>query len=102
MNPAKGGYSIDGEVKLATAAGDRGFDARVTGVLEKTGERIGRLDLVVRGEFFGEGTYTQGAPKGKFTLAIAFTLADESPAKAESRRVPPQGAREIDADLGRE
>lgn len=102
LKPAKGGFAIDGEVKLATAAGDRGFDARAAGFVATKGDQVSRFDLVVRGEFFGEGTYTKGAPKGKFTLAIAFTLADEAPAKAESRKVPPQGARELDAYLGRD
>lgn len=100
--PAKSGFAIDGELKLATDAGDRGFDARAAGMVETKGDLVTRFDLAVRGEFFGEGTYTKGAPKGKFVLAIVFTLADESPANAESRKVPPQGARELADYLGRE
>jgi hypothetical protein len=100
--PAKSGFSIEGEVRLATAAGERGYDARATGVVEAKGDRVTRFDLVVRGDFFGEGTFTKGAPKGKFTLAIAFTLAEESPARAEIRKVPPQGARDLGDYLGRE
>lgn len=100
--PAKTGFAIDGDVQLATDAGDRGFDARAAGIVETKGDRVTRFDLAIRGEFFGEGTFTKGAPKGKFTLAIVFTLADDAPAKAEWRKVPPQGARELADYLGRE
>ena len=35
-----------------------------------------RFDVVARGSFFGEGRYTRKAPKGRFPLAVAFSLAD--------------------------
>lgn len=98
--PAKSGFAVDGEIDLATDSGDRGFDARAAGVVETKGDRVTRFDLAIRGGFFGEGTFTKGAPKGRFTLAIVFTLADDSPAKAEWRKVPPQGARELADYLG--
>jgi hypothetical protein len=41
---------------------------------------VTRFDVVVLGEFWGQGTYTPGAPKGRFPLAIAFTLAQPSDA----------------------
>ena len=94
---AAGGGPIDGEIALLTDAGDRGFTARAFGVVERSGDRITRFDLVIRGEFFGEGTYTKGAPPGKFTLAIAFTLAGDGADGA----VPPQGARWLDDYYGR-
>ena len=51
---------------------------------------VTRFDLLARGEFWGEGTFTRGAPKGRFPLAIALSLADTS---AGASGVPPQGAR---------
>jgi hypothetical protein len=34
--------------------------------------------VVAQGEFWGQGTYTPGAPKGRFPLAIAFRLLPSS------------------------
>ena len=45
---------------------------------------------MAHGQFHGEGTYTRNAPKGKFPLAIAFTLAD---GKDAADTIPPQGSR---------
>lgn len=84
------GKTIRGRARLATARGDRGFDAQIRGVLETKQGRVTRLDLVAMGQFWGEGPYTRGAPKGKFPLAIAFTLADNTDV---ADRVPPQGSR---------
>ena len=81
---------LSGKVHLETAGKDRGFEGNILGFLETKGDRVSRFDLVVAGEFWGEGTYTRGAPKGKFPLAISFTLADGSDA---ADRVPPQGSR---------
>ena len=54
------------------------------------GGKVTRLDVVAKGEFWGEGTYTRRAPKGRFPLAIAFTLAD---GKDAADTIPPQGSR---------
>jgi hypothetical protein len=100
--PAKGRFDVEGEVELRSEAGDRGFDARLRGVIEVREGRITRFDLVLRGGFFGQGTYTQGAPPGTFTLGIAFTLPEEEPSKRDAAvAVPPQGARWLDDYLGR-
>ena len=37
---------------------------------------VTRLDLVAKGTFWDERTYTRRAPKGSFPLAIVFTLAE--------------------------
>jgi hypothetical protein len=84
------GGKLSGTVKLATAAGDRGYEAELLGFVESEGGRVVRFDVVAKGLFWGEGTYTRGAPPGKFPLAIAFTL---SSAHDESDRVPPQGTK---------
>jgi hypothetical protein len=81
---------LSGVVHLETKSGDRGYRAELLGAVEVKDGRVTRLDLVARGQFWGEGTFTRGAPKGKFPVAIAFTLASgQEPAD----RVPPQAAR---------
>ena len=58
--------------------------------IEVEAGQVVRFDMVCLGEFWGEGNYTQGAPQGKFPLAISFTLADGTDI---ADRVPPQGSR---------
>ncbi len=81
---------LSGTVHLETANGKRGYKASLLGRVEKKNGRVVRFDLVARGEFWGEGTYTRGAPKGRFPLAASFTLADGSDI---ADGVPPQGSR---------
>jgi hypothetical protein len=82
--------TLTGSVRLATASGDRTYDAEIYGVVKTTSGKITRLDFVAKGDFSGEGRYTRGAPKGKFPLAVSFTLADGSDT---ADGVPPQGSR---------
>ncbi len=77
-------------VQLKTAKGDRGYDAQLFGKVEAKNGKVIRLDVVAKGQFWGEGTYTRNAPKGRFPLAIAFTLAD---GKDAADTIPPQGSR---------
>ena len=77
-------------VRLQTANGERGYAAQLLGRLETKNGKVTRLDLVAHGQFHGEGPYTRNAPKGKFPLAIAFTLAD---GKDAADVIPPQGSR---------
>ena len=77
-------------VQLKTAKGDRGYEVELLGRIETKGGKVTRLDVVAKGEFWGEGTYTRNAPKGRFPLAIAFTLAD---GKDAADTIPPQGSR---------
>ena len=81
---------LSGSVHLETASGERGYKVSLLGRVEKKDGRITRFDLVARGEFWGEGTYTRGAPRGRFPLAASFTLADGSDI---AHGVPPQGSR---------
>ena len=60
------------------------------GVVEVKNDTVIRFDMVAKGDFWGEGRYTRGAPDGKFPLAISFTLADGTDI---ADQVPPQGAR---------
>ena len=83
--------SIAGRVVLRTAKGqDRGYEAELQGKLEVSEGKVSRFEIVCLGDFWGEGRYTRGAPKGKFPLAITFTLADGTDV---ADHVPPQGSR---------
>jgi hypothetical protein len=81
---------LTGRVHLETDDGDRGYEAQLRGVLEVEHEKVARFDIVVLGDFWGEGRYTRRAPKEKFPLAISFSLADGTDI---ADRVPPQGSR---------
>lgn len=81
---------LTGTVHLETKAGDRGYQADLLGVLDTKDGKVTRFDLLAKGEFWGEGSFTRGAPKGRFPLAIAFSLARSETGVS---RVPPQGAR---------
>ena len=81
---------IRGSVHLETRRGDRGYQAQVLGIIEVKDGQIARLDLVAKGQFWGEGTFTRNSPKGKFPFAVGFRLAASDCAAC---RVPPQAAR---------
>ncbi len=74
------GGRLNGRVHLETKDGKRGYQADLLGFVEVKEGKVTRFDVVVLGEFWGQGTYTPGAPKGRFPLAIAFTLAQPSDA----------------------
>jgi hypothetical protein len=84
-----GGDAVSGRMRLLTQDEERGCDAALAGVIERDGGRITRFDLVARGDLFGQGPYTQGAPPGRFTLAVAFTLS----LGGKDDVVPPQGVK---------
>ncbi len=86
------GGRLAGKVRLETASGDRGFEAAVAGFVEAKDGKLARFDVVAKGQFRGEGRYTQNAPEGRFPFAVGFALAD--PGDAASK-VPPQGARDL-------
>ncbi len=70
--------TMKGSVHLETADGKRGYQAEFLGVAKTDGRNITQFDLVTKGDFWGEGRYTRGAPRGKFPLAVAFRIADGS------------------------
>jgi hypothetical protein len=81
---------VAGSIRLQTRSAERGYTADLLGVVEVKDGKVSRFDLLARGQFWGEGTFTRGAPQGKFPLAVAFTLSD---GKAAADRVPPQAGR---------
>ena len=84
------GENLTGAVKLETRDGKRGYETVVKGKIKVENSKLKQFDLVAKGEAWGEGTWTKGAPKGKFTLAIAFRLADNTDT---ADRVAPEGTK---------
>ena len=80
-----------GRVRLESGDGDRTFAAAVAAVVEFREGKLATFDLVARGKFAGEGQFTRNAPRGPFTLWIAFTLSKGG----EAAKVAPQGARDL-------
>jgi hypothetical protein len=64
---------LDGTVILEQ--GDRGFDAKLYGILEVRDGALVRFDVAARGQGWGKHNGIPYAPVGKFTVANAFTLA---------------------------
>jgi hypothetical protein len=84
------GGKLTGSVQLENKSGDQGYVADLLGFVETQNGRVVRLDMVAKGLYWGEGQFTLGAPKGKFPLAVAFSLANGD---EEADRVPPQGSK---------
>jgi hypothetical protein len=97
VDAAKGALALAGTARMQAPPGgratERGYDARVQGALawDRKAGRFTRVDLLAWGEAWGEGTYTGGAPPGRFPLVIALSLAGSAPVD----RVPPQGSRSV-------
>jgi hypothetical protein len=90
MELALSGGRLTGQIRVETASGDRGYQAEILGFVESKDGQITRFDLVAKGEAWGEGTFTKGAPKGRFPLAIALSLASGAD---PADKVPPQAVR---------
>ncbi|MEM6917161.1 MAG: hypothetical protein AAF491_11405, partial [Verrucomicrobiota bacterium] len=81
---------VEGRVHLVANDDSREYVAKIYGFIEALEGEVTRFDLVVSGDFRGEGRYTRGAPEGYFPLGIRFTLADGSDI---ADPIPPQGSR---------
>jgi hypothetical protein len=79
---------LTGSVHLETRSGDRGYQADLQGSVEVKDGRVIRLDLLAKSDFWGEGNFTRGAPKGRFPIAFSIADADRATSK-----IPPQAAR---------
>lgn len=67
------GFVLDGSVVLEQGA--RGFDAKLTGILEVHDGSLKKFDLVAHGRGWGQQNGVGYAPVGKFTIGNAFLLA---------------------------
>jgi hypothetical protein len=72
------GSRLSGSVHLESKDGKRGYEADLLGFIQAKDGKVTRFDVVASGQFWGQGTYTPGAPKGRFPLAISFTLGATS------------------------
>ncbi|MFK8112555.1 MAG: hypothetical protein AB8B91_10145 [Rubripirellula sp.] len=81
---------LQGSVRLKSKNAKRGYEATLKGTVEVKDNQVIRFDMIALGDFWGDGPYTRNAPKGKFPLAISFSLAD---GKDVADDIPPQGAR---------
>lgn len=77
-----------GEVEVKSSLA--GFRTKLVGIVKFDGERLQQFDIVSRGWYHGEGTYTKNAPEGEFPLAVAFRMADSSDS---ANVVAPQGSK---------
>lgn len=70
---------LTGKFHAETKDGKRGFQGTVFGFVRNDeklrNKRLVQFDLVARGLHWGSGTYTPGAPEGKYPLAVAFRIA---------------------------
>ncbi len=67
---------VSGKVHLETADGKRGFIGDLRGEIQFVRNKLSQFDLVAKGEYWGQGRYTKGAPAGRFPIAVTFRLAD--------------------------
>lgn len=87
---ADGDIRITGNVHLETPDASRGFIGKALGNVSTANGVLVKFDLVVLGDFWGEGRYTRGARPGKNPIGFAFELV---PSPGAADRIPPQGSR---------
>jgi hypothetical protein len=79
-----------GSVRLETTRRRRGYAASLFGLVAVKGDVVRQFDIVARGLAWGRGYYNRGAPRGRYPLAVRFTLSEGAwPFDA----VPPGAAR---------
>ena len=64
-----------GSVRLETTRLRRGYAASLFGLVDVDGGVVTKFDVVARGLAWGRGYYNSGAPRGRYPLAVRFTLA---------------------------
>jgi hypothetical protein len=67
---------LTGQIHLENASGDRGYRADLLGFISTEEKTLTRFDIVVRGDYWGEGRFARNAPEGTFPFAVAFRLSD--------------------------
>ncbi|MEM7784063.1 MAG: hypothetical protein AAF623_11975 [Planctomycetota bacterium] len=81
---------LTGIFQLENAKGNLGFEGEILGEIRFESEDLIRFDMVAKGMFRGHGWFAPHPPKGKFPVAIAFTLADGTDV---ADRLIPHGAK---------
>ena len=67
---------FQGSAHMETTDGKRGYVAALGGIAKANETKIEQFDLVAEGKAWGRGRYTGFEPKGKFSFAVSFRLAD--------------------------
>ena len=67
------GFVLEGSLLLEE--GHRGFEAKLFGCAEVREGTLKKFDVVARGRAWGRHSSVPYAPLGKYTLAIAFSVA---------------------------
>lgn len=80
---------LTGRVHFQTATGDRGYKADLLGFIATSKGALTRFDVVVKGQYWGEGRFARNAPEGKFPFAVSFRLSNGM----EPYDTPPPGVR---------
>ena len=79
-----------GSIRIDTARGRRGYEASLLGFVDVEDGVLTQFDVVARGLAWGRGYHNYGAPRGKYPLAVRFTMSQGAwPFNA----VPPGAAR---------
>ena len=80
---------ITGRVHFERADGKRGYKAAMLGFVNAKEGVVTRFDIVVKGDYWGEGRYSRNSPTGKFPFAVTLRLTDGT----EPYDTPPPGSR---------
>lgn len=70
-----GEWMLSGKFSMATSDNRRGLEGAFEGVLKASGGTVSSFKGYAEGTAWGQGTYTPGAPEGKFPIKFAFVLA---------------------------
>lgn len=76
----------DAEIESANSV----YRTKLLGTVKFEGDRLTQFDVVARGWYQGEGTFTKNAPEGEFPLAVAMRLPKVND---KARTVAPQGSK---------
>jgi hypothetical protein len=64
-----------GSVRIDTARARRGYEASLLGFVDVENGVLTQFDVVARGLAWGRGYHNRGAPRGKYSLAVRFTMS---------------------------
>ena len=101
------GGRLFGSVRLRTARARRGYEASLFGIVRAADGALTQFDVVAQGLAWGRGYYNKGAPRGRYPLAVRFTLArggwpfDAVPPGAARTRADEYLGMRVQSELGR-
>jgi hypothetical protein len=69
------GDRFTGSVSIEDKTSSRGYAAQLSGFVRADGDGLKEFDIIARGLAWGSGSYNSGAPRGKYPVAVRFTIA---------------------------